>query len=88
MYFVVGMLGRCRSNWRLDHWKSAKKVLRHLHKKKDYMLMYKREHVKDKKVTIEYINTELILANLLTKGMPPHKFNDHVVTMELDSIMC
>ncbi|GMI64952.1 cysteine-rich RLK (RECEPTOR-like protein kinase) 8 [Hibiscus trionum] len=42
-----------------------------------------REHVKEKKVVIEHINTEQILADPLTKGMPPYKFKDHVVTMRL-----
>ncbi|KAG9458112.1 hypothetical protein H6P81_002620 [Aristolochia fimbriata] len=40
-----------------------------------------RECVKDQKVIIEHINTELMLADSLTKGMPPRKFKDHVVTM-------
>ncbi|KAK9037273.1 hypothetical protein V6N11_022192 [Hibiscus sabdariffa] len=42
-----------------------------------------REHVKEKKVVIEHISTELMLDDLLTKSMPPHKFKDHVVTMGL-----
>ncbi|KAK8475357.1 hypothetical protein V6N11_044668 [Hibiscus sabdariffa] len=42
-----------------------------------------RERVKEKKVVIAYIGNEQMLANPLTKGMPPHKFKDHVVTMGL-----
>ncbi|KAK8485996.1 hypothetical protein V6N11_028247 [Hibiscus sabdariffa] len=42
-----------------------------------------RERVKEKKVVIEHISTEQMLADPLTKGMPPHKFKDHVVTMGL-----
>ncbi|TYG72409.1 hypothetical protein ES288_D04G018400v1 [Gossypium darwinii] len=40
-----------------------------------------REHVK--KVIIEHINTEHMLVHPLTKGMPPHKIKDHVITMRL-----
>ena len=32
-----------------------------------------REHVKEKKVVIEHVNTELMITNPLTKGMPPQK---------------
>ncbi|KAK8530902.1 hypothetical protein V6N12_013400 [Hibiscus sabdariffa] len=42
-----------------------------------------RERVKEKKVVIEHISTEQMLADPLTKGMPPHKFKDHVVTVGL-----
>ncbi|KAG9451218.1 hypothetical protein H6P81_011183 [Aristolochia fimbriata] len=45
-----------------------------------------RERVKDQKVIIEHINTELMLADPLTKGIPPHKFKDHVVTTGLHPI--
>jgi len=40
--FAVGMLGRYQSNPKLDHWKSAKKILRYLQGTKDHMLTYKR----------------------------------------------
>ena len=42
-----------------------------------------REHVKDKIVVIEHINTELMIANPLTKGMPLSKFKDHIYHMGL-----
>ena len=42
-----------------------------------------REHVKEKKVVIEHISTELMIADPLTKGMPPFKFKDHVDRMGL-----
>ncbi|KAK8498398.1 hypothetical protein V6N12_005809 [Hibiscus sabdariffa] len=42
-----------------------------------------RERVKEKKVVVEHISTEQMLDDPLTKGMPPHKFKDHVVTMGL-----
>ncbi|KAG9447193.1 hypothetical protein H6P81_013321 [Aristolochia fimbriata] len=45
-----------------------------------------RERVKDQKVIIEHINTELMLADPLTKSMSPHKFKDHIVTMGLHPI--
>ena len=46
-----------------------------------------RERVKDKKVIIEHISTELMIADPLTKGMPPKNFKDHVKRMGLGSIM-
>nr|CAN60583.1 hypothetical protein VITISV_019290 [Vitis vinifera] len=46
-----------------------------------------RKRVKEKKVVIKHINTELMIADPLTKGMPPLKFKDHVVNMELSSLM-
>ena len=46
-----------------------------------------REHVKEKKVVIEHVSTELMIADPLTKGMPPFKFKDHVMNMGLGSIM-
>ena len=38
-----------------------------------------RECVKEKKVVIEHVNTKLMIADPLTKGMPPKNFKDHVV---------
>ena len=46
-----------------------------------------RERVKENKVVIEHVRTELMIANHLTKGMPPLKFKDHIVNMGLGSIM-
>ena len=46
-----------------------------------------RECVKDNKVVIEHIGTELMIVDPLTKGMPPFKFKDHVSRMGLGSIM-
>ena len=46
-----------------------------------------RERVKDKTVVIEHISTELMIADPLTKGMPPLKFKDHVDRMGLGSFM-
>ncbi|RVW84092.1 Retrovirus-related Pol polyprotein from transposon TNT 1-94 [Vitis vinifera] len=46
-----------------------------------------RERVKEKKVVIEHISTELMITDPLTKGMPPLKFKDHVVNMRLSSLM-
>ena len=38
-----------------------------------------RERVKEKELVIEHISTESMLADPLTKGMPPKYFKDHVV---------
>jgi len=46
-----------------------------------------RERVKENKVVIEHISTELMIADPLTKGMPPKNFKDHVVRMGLGSMM-
>ena len=46
-----------------------------------------REHVKEKKVVIEHVNTKLMIAYPLTNGMPPKNFKDHVVRIGLGSMM-
>ena len=46
-----------------------------------------RERVKEEKVVIEHISTESMIIDLLTKGMPPKYFKDHVVQMGLGSTM-
>ena len=46
-----------------------------------------RERVKEMKVVIEHISTELMIVDPLTKGMPPKYFKDHVVQMGLGSTM-
>ena len=46
-----------------------------------------RERVKEKKVVIEHVSTEWMIADPLTKGMPPFKFKDHVLNMGLGSLM-
>jgi hypothetical protein len=38
--YVVGVLGRFQSDPGLDHWRTAKKVLRYLQGTQDYMLTY------------------------------------------------
>ncbi|XP_062089479.1 secreted RxLR effector protein 161-like [Humulus lupulus] len=40
--FVVGMLGRYKSNPGLDHWRATKKVMRYLQGTKDYKLIFRR----------------------------------------------
>ena len=46
-----------------------------------------RERVKEKKMVIEHMSTELMIVNPLTKGMPPKNFKDHVVRMRLGCMM-
>ena len=46
-----------------------------------------RECVKEKKVVIKHVSTKLMLADLLTKGLPPLRFKDHVRRMGLGSVM-
>ena len=38
--YVTGMLGKYLSNLEVDHWKAAKRVMRHLQRTKHYMLTY------------------------------------------------
>ena len=40
-----------------------------------------KERVKENKVVIEHVSTELMIADPLTKGMPPKSFKDHVERM-------
>jgi len=46
-----------------------------------------RERVQEKRVVIEHVSTELMIADPLTKGIPPFKSKDHVMNMGLGSIM-
>ena len=46
-----------------------------------------RERVKENKVVIEHVSTQLMIVDPLTKGMPPLRFKDHVMNMGLGSIM-
>ena len=46
-----------------------------------------RERVKEKIVVIEHVSTKLMIANPLTKGMPPLKFKDHVDRLGLGSFV-
>ena len=46
-----------------------------------------RECVKDKTLVIEHVSTELMIADPLTKGMPPSKFKDHIDHMGLDLLV-
>ena len=43
-----------------------------------------KEEVQKQRVSIEHISTELMIADPLTKGLPPKTFNDHVNRMSLD----
>ena len=46
-----------------------------------------RERVQERKMVIEHISIELMIADPLTKGMPLLKFKDHVVNMGLSFLM-
>ena len=46
-----------------------------------------RERVKEKIVVIEHVSTKLMIANPLTKSMPPLKFKDHVDRLGLGSFV-
>ena len=63
--------------------KNNKSGSRSKHIKIKYLAI--REHVKEKQVVIEHISTELMIADPLTKGMPPMKFKDHVDRMRIVS---
>ena len=44
------------------------------------------EEVQKQKVSIEHITTNLMIADLLTKGLSPKAFKEHVQRMGLDFI--
>ena len=46
-----------------------------------------RERVKEMKVVIEHISIESMIANSLTKDIPPKYFKDYVIQMGLGSMM-
>ena len=45
------------------------------------------ERVKEKKVVIEHVNTELMIVDPLTKGMLVRNFREHVTNMGLESVL-
>ena len=65
--------------------KNNKSKIRSMHI--DIKYLATRERVKELKMVIEHISTELMIADPLTKGMPPKYFKDHVVQMGLGSKM-
>ena len=42
-----------------------------------------RKHIKDQIIIIDHISIELMIVDLLTKGMPPSKFKDRVEKWDL-----
>jgi len=52
----------------------------------DIKYLATKEHVKENKLVIKHISTELIIANPLTNGMPLLKFKDHVMKIRLGSM--
>ncbi|KAK9063217.1 hypothetical protein SSX86_017087 [Deinandra increscens subsp. villosa] len=47
----------------------------------DTKYLFVRERVEDQSVNVEYISTHDMLADPLTKGLPPKVFTDHVLNM-------
>ena len=45
------------------------------------------EHVKSSKVVIDHISTRLMIADLLTKRLPPKTYKEHVEHIRLSSIL-
>ena len=46
------------------------------------------EHVKEKKVIIDHVTTELMLTDPLPEGLPPLRFQDLVGRMGLGILLC
>ena len=46
-----------------------------------------REHVNSQKVVIQHINTKVMIADPLTKGLPPSLYKEHVVRIGLTSVI-
>ena len=42
-----------------------------------------KDKVRDQMISLEHISTEKILADPLTKGLPPNVFREHVAGMDL-----
>ena len=61
--------------------KNNKSVSRSKHIDIKYLSI--KERVKDKTMVIEHVCTKLMIADPLTKGMPPSKFKDHINHMRL-----
>ena len=51
----------------------------------DIKFLMVRDHVKKQEVIIEHINTELMIADPMTKGLPAKVFQDHATHMGLSS---
>lgn len=46
-----------------------------------------RKYIKENKVVIKHVSTELIVANHLTKDMLPKSFKDYVKRMRVDPVL-
>jgi hypothetical protein len=42
-----------------------------------------KEKIQDWTITLEHISTEKMIVDLLTKGLPPNMFREHLVDMSL-----
>ena len=42
-----------------------------------------KEHIQDHTISLEYMSTKKMLADLLTKGLPPSVFREHLAGMGL-----
>ena len=49
----------------------------------DTKYLFVRERVEKKNLCIEHVSTNDILVDLMTKGLPPKVFEDHVLKMGL-----
>jgi len=47
-----------------------------------------KEKVQKQRLSIEHINTNLMVADPFTKGLPPKTFNDHVERMSVTKNPC
>ncbi|GKC36073.1 putative RNA-directed DNA polymerase [Tanacetum coccineum] len=94
--YIFGMLGRFQSNPGLLHWKAAKKIYcdnsaavsisnnnsstgAGLYLDTKYLFI--RERVEEQRISIEHIRTHEMLADPLTKGLPPKVFQGLVAKM-------
>ena len=46
-----------------------------------------KEKIQNHSITLEHISTKKILADPLTKGLPPNVFNEHIAGMGLREIL-
>ncbi|GKA09305.1 putative zinc finger, CCHC-type containing protein [Tanacetum coccineum] len=90
--YIERVLDRFESNPGILHWKAAKKTLRNAKKLVDQLWdifsccqrsreLLEMQRVEEQRISIEHIRTFEMLADPLTKGLPPKVFQGHVAKM-------
>src|ERR1044072_5174210 len=87
--YAVGVLGRYQSNPGIDHWRTAKKVMRYLQGTKNFKLMYKRTDVLE---VIGYSDSDYAGCITLASGVVSWRSAKQTLTatstMEVKFVSC